>query len=94
MKKLSLFLLLLLVSCVHVKPSSDEEVFLYLRKENWGQWHADDTTSLHFVAEVFRKGEDTIYYTTNYYPNGVVKCKARHIKDRLDKVYFVNDNGG
>ena len=94
MKKLSLFLLLLLVSCLHMRPSSEEELFLCVRKENWGQWHAGDTTSLHFVAEVFTRGEDTIYYTTNYYPNGVVKCKARHIKDHLDKVYFVNDTLG
>ena len=73
---------------------SNKEVFLFEQNENWGEWHAGDTISKHYNLKAYKRGSDVIYYTTNFYPNGVEKCKTVHINDRLDKVYFVNDTGG
>jgi hypothetical protein len=72
----------------------DKEVLLFEESVNWGVWHAGDTTSIQYDLKAYKKGNDIIYYTTNFYPNGVEKCKTVHINDRLDKVYFVNDTSG
>lgn len=87
---------LILTSCIMAFSCgySKKEVFLFEKTENWGEWHAGDTTSIQFKVKAYKKGKDIIYYTTNFYPNGIEKCETVHINDRLDKVLFVNDTSG
>src|SRR5690606_5956418 len=73
---------------------TDKEIFLFEQSENWGKWQAGDTTSIQYKVKAYKKGNDIIYYTTNFYPNGIEKCQTVHINDRLDKVLFVNDTSG
>ena len=74
--------------------NSDKEKLLFEKQEYWGQWHAGDTTSIHYKMKAVKKGNDTIYYTTNFYPNGIEKTKTIHINDQLFKIDFVNDTTG
>ena len=90
MKYLIPLIIILLISCNY----SQREVFLYEKSENWGEWHAGDSTSIQYKLKVYRKGNNLIYYTTNFYPNGVEKCKTIHIGDKLEKILFVNDTSG
>lgn len=74
--------------------SSNKETILFEEQENWGQWHAGDTTSIMYKMQAIKKGNDTIYTTVYYYPNGIEKTKTVFMNDRLMKIYFVNDTTG
>ena len=79
----------ILIACNQYK-----ETILYEEQEYWGEWYAGDTTSIQYNMRAVKKGNDTIYHTTYYYPNGVEKTKTEFINDRLKSIYFVNDTIG
>ena len=87
-------LTILLLSTLLISCSNNEEEYLFEIKENWGELQVGENKSIHYTMRVYKKGKDTIYYTTNYYSNGIVKCKTIHINDCLDRVEFVNDTNG
>lgn len=82
------------ISLLNSTCSSKKENFLFEKQENWGEWHAGDTITIHYKLTAYKRGKDTIYYTKNFYPNGTEKTKTIHINDRLFKIHFVNDTTG
>jgi len=72
----------------------NNETILFESQENWGQWHAGDTTSIMYRMKATKSGDDTIYSTVYYYPNGIEKTKTVFVNDRLKSIFFVNDTNG
>jgi hypothetical protein len=75
MRKLSLNVILSAIVLMITCCNSGKETVLFEKTEYWGLWHAGDTTSVHYKMKVVKKGNDIIYYTTNFYPNGIEKIK-------------------
>jgi len=74
--------------------NQNKETVLFEKQENWGQWHAGDTTSIMYKMKAIKKDNDTIYNTVYYYPNGIEKTKTVFVNVRLLTIYFVNDTSG
>ncbi|TNE78796.1 MAG: hypothetical protein EP332_13120 [Bacteroidetes bacterium] len=72
----------------------NNETILFETQENWGGWHAGDTTSIMSRMIATKSGDDTVYTTVYYYPNGIEKTKTVFVNDRLKSIFFVNDTNG
>lgn len=84
-----ILVLFLMFSC-----TSSEKKLLGKGAENWSEFHAGNTTTIHTEWLVYQEGRDTMTYLTNYYSNGKPKSKVILKGDGLWNIAFVYDTLG